>query len=210
MNCPGTVPASKQQQNPMLVVNMTARFAVGLDSGQAGTALIVMMRYGKRASGMVRHTMHIVPNIVRIIVPPLHGRDGVGGWPEITFHTTLVDDENHMWVITTKVQVTGQEAERYLQKRIKFLKARAEAPPVMSLVNDIWSGKVHFPDARHPELAIVQDIAMQTGQGRIEDRENEFLGRSDAGIVTWRRILTRQLQAIATGNHQKMEATQQE
>ena len=30
-----------------------------------------MMRYGKRASGMVRHTLHIAPNIVRVIVPPL-------------------------------------------------------------------------------------------------------------------------------------------
>ncbi|MBV9557356.1 MAG: Rieske 2Fe-2S domain-containing protein, partial [Pseudolabrys sp.] len=41
-----------------------------------------MMRYGTRKSGKVRHTLHYAPNIVRVIVPPLAGMDGVGGWPE--------------------------------------------------------------------------------------------------------------------------------
>jgi len=45
----------------------------------------------------------------------------------------------------------------------------------------------------------VQDIAVQAGQGRIADRENERLGRSDAGIILWRKILRRELQAIADG-----------
>ncbi|MEO7201047.1 MAG: hypothetical protein ABIZ82_00455 [Candidatus Tumulicola sp.] len=38
-----------------------------------------MLRHGKRASGMVRETLHIAPNIVRVIVPALSGMDGVGG-----------------------------------------------------------------------------------------------------------------------------------
>jgi len=71
------------------------------------------------------------------------------------------------------------------------------------LVEDIWSGKIAYADARHPELAIVQDIAVQAGQGRIADREHEFLGRSDAGIVLWRRILQRELGAIAEGRTPK-------
>ena len=40
---------------------------------------------------------------------------------------------------------------------------------------------------------------MQAGQGRIEDRKREFLGRSDAAIILWRRILARELGAIAEG-----------
>jgi 5,5'-dehydrodivanillate O-demethylase len=162
-----------------------------------------MLRYGKRASGMVRHTLHYAPNIVRVIVPPNYGMDDVGGWPEITFHFTPVDDENHLWVISAKVQVAGAEAERYRAKRREFSQQRADAAPVNALVEDIWSGKIAYADVRHPDLAIVQDIAVQAGQGRIANRKAETLGRSDAGIAVWRRILERELRAIASGGPRK-------
>jgi 5,5'-dehydrodivanillate O-demethylase len=162
-----------------------------------------MLRYGKRASGKTRHTLHYAPNIVRVIVPPLAGMDGVGGWIEITFHFTPVDDENHLWVISAKVPVTGAGIEPYRAKRAEFYAKRAAAPEVMSAVDDIWSGAVAFADVRHPELALVQDIAVQAGQGRIADRNAETLGRSDAGIAVWRRILERELRTIAEGGEPK-------
>ena len=162
-----------------------------------------MVRYGKRKSGMTRRTLHYAPNIVRVIVPPLAGMDGVGGWPEITFHFTPVDDENHLWVVSTKVQVTGAEAEAYREKRAEFSAKRAAAPDVTTIVNDMWNAKIPFADVRHPELAIVQDIAVQAGQGRIANRDAETLGRSDAGIAVWRRILERELRTIADGGTPK-------
>ena len=72
----------------------------------------------------------------------------------------------------------------------------------------IWStrfgrGELPTTDVRHPELARIQDIAVQAGQGRIEDRETETLGRSDAGIAVWRRILERELSTIAAGGKPK-------
>jgi 5,5'-dehydrodivanillate O-demethylase len=162
-----------------------------------------ILRFGRRASGLVRHTLHYAPNIVRVIVPPLSGMDGVGGWPEITFSFTPVDDENCLWVLTSKARVTGKDAEIFLEKRAELDRKRAEAPPVLQVVEDLWSGKVHFQDVRHPDLAVVQDIAVQAGQGRIEDRTHEFLGRSDAAIVLWRRILARELRLIAEGRQPK-------
>ena len=66
----------------------------------------------------------------------------------------------------------------------------------MQLVRDLWDGKQSYADVTHPDLAIVQDIAVQAGQGRIEDRDHERLGRSDAGIILWRKILARELGAI--------------
>jgi len=77
----------------------------------------------------------------------------------------------------------------------------------MALVEDIWAGKIRFADVAHPDLAIVQDIAVQAGQGRIEDRDNERLGRSDAGIILWRKILARELNAIAGGRKPKRWTT---
>ena len=162
-----------------------------------------MLRFGTRADGTVRHTLHYAPNIVRVVVPPLAGMDGVGGWPEITFHFTPVDDEHHLWVLTTKVLVTGEDAERYREKRLEFHERRAAAPRIQGLVDELWSGKLAYADVRHPELAIVQDIAVQAGQGAIADREHEHLGRSDRGITLWRQILGRELRLIAEGKQPK-------
>ena len=156
-----------------------------------------ILRFGTRASGKVRQTLHYAPNVVRVVVPPLAGLDGAGGWPEINFSFTPIDDENCLWLITSKVFVTGEEADIFRQKRAELDKRRAHAPPVQQVVDDLWSGKLHYSDLRHPDLAIVQDIAVQAGQGRIEDRKHEFLGRSDAAIILWRRILARELGAIA-------------
>ena len=166
-----------------------------------------LLRFGTRASGKVRHTLHYAPNIVRVIVPPLAGMDGVGGWPEITFSFTPVDDENCLWVLTSKAFVTGKDREIFLEKRAEIERKRLAAPPVMQVVEDIWSGKLSYADVRHPDLAVVQDIAVQAGQGRIEDRDDEYLGRSDAAIIMWRRILTRELGLIAAGKPHKRWTT---
>lgn len=162
-----------------------------------------ILRFGTRASGKVRHTLHYAPNMVRVIVPPLAGLDDAGGWPEINFSFTPIDDESCLWLITSKVFVTGKDADLFRQKRAELDKRRAEAPPVQRIVEDLWSGKLHYADVRHPDLAIVQDIAVQAGQGPIEDRKHEFLGRSDAAIILWRRILARELSAIAEGQPAK-------
>ena len=166
-----------------------------------------ILRFGTRASGKVRHTLHYAPNIVRVIVPPLAGMDGVGGWPEITFSFTPVDDENCLWVLTSKAPVTGKDAEIFREKRAEIDRKRAAAPPVMQLVEDLWSGKIRYADVRHPDLAVVQDIAVQAGQGRVEDRGREFLGRSDAAIILWRRILAREMRLIAEGRPHKRWTT---
>src|SRR5262249_60529616 len=115
--------------------------------------------------------------------------------------------ESHLWLITSKVFVTGKDAELFREKRAELDRRRAEAPPVQQVVDDLWAGKLDFGDVRHPDLAVVQDIAVQAGQGRIEDRKREFLGRSDAAIVLWRRILGRELIAIAEGRAPKRWST---
>jgi 5,5'-dehydrodivanillate O-demethylase len=162
-----------------------------------------MLRYGTRSGGQVRHTLHYMPNVTRVIVPPLAGFDGVGGWQEIYFNFTPIDDESHLWLITSHVKVTGAEAERFLAKKAEFLEKVRQAPKVMDLVRDVWSGRRRLIDIEHPELAMVQDIAVQAGQGRVADRANERLGRSDAGIIVWRKILARELAAIAEGRPTK-------
>ncbi len=184
-----------------------ARLAVDLPVITAEEKDWGILRFGTRQNGKVRHTLHYAPNVVRVIVPPLAGLDGAGGWPEIMFSFSPVDDENCLWLITSKVFATGKDAEAFRAKRADLDRRRAEAPPVMDVVRDIWSGKLRYADVRHPDLAIIQDIAVQAGQGAVEDREHELLGRSDAGIVLWRRILRRELRLIAEGRPAKAWTT---
>jgi 5,5'-dehydrodivanillate O-demethylase oxygenase subunit len=166
-----------------------------------------MLRFGQRKTGLVRHTLHYAPNVTRVIVPPLAGMDGVGGWPEIYFSFTPIDDENNLWLITSHIEVSGAEAERYRVKRAEYDRTLAQATPTARVAQDLMDGKLRYADVRHPDLAIVQDIAVQAGQGRVASREGEHLGRSDAGIIAWRKILTRELRAIAAGQAPKKWST---
>jgi 5,5'-dehydrodivanillate O-demethylase len=135
-----------------------------------------MLRFGTRRSGKVRQTLHYAPNLTRVIVPPLAGMDGIGGWSEIYFSFTPVDDENHLWLITSHVEVTGDAAEAYRAKRAEYDRKVAAAPPVMQVVRDLWSGAQRYEDVVHPDLAIVQDIAVQAGQGRSKTATTNGLG----------------------------------
>jgi hypothetical protein len=61
----------------------------------------------------------------------------------------------------------------------------------------LWSGKQRFNDVIHPDWPSSRISQRRTGKGRVEDRANERLGRSDAAIILWRKILTREFRAIA-------------
>lgn len=159
-----------------------------------------MLRHGKRASGKVRNTLHYMPICTRVLVPPSMGIDGVGGWVELFFSFTPIDDENHLWLITSHVKVTGEDADKFREKWAQFWQEIGAARPSLDAALDLMAGRGRYQDAEHPDLAILQDIAVQASQGPIEDRQNERLGRSDNAIIGWRKILARELKAIADGN----------
>src|SRR5215472_6927749 len=162
-----------------------------------------MLRTGTRSNGKVRRSLHYMPNVTRVLVPPVAGMDGVGGWVEIFFNFTPIDDENHLWLITSNVTVKDGEREAYLAKRAEYHQKIAAARPAKDLALELMAGQHTYADMKHPDLVIVQDIAVQAGQGRIADRQHERLGRSDTAIILWRKILARELRAVATGRPTK-------
>ena len=161
-----------------------------------------MVRYGER-KGERRVSLHYMPNCTRVIVPPMAGFDGVGGWKELYLNFTPVDDETCRWFIVYHVRVTGKDAEIYLAKREEYWQKLAAAGPAQDLAQEVMVGRLRFADIRHPDLVRVQDVAVQAGQGRIADRDDEHLGRSDTAIILWRKILARELRAIADGQAAK-------
>jgi 5,5'-dehydrodivanillate O-demethylase len=162
-----------------------------------------MIRYGTRKTGKVRVTLHYAPNVTRVMVPPLVGMEWEGGWVEIFFNLTPIDDENHLWLVAAHVPLTGAQADAYRVKRAEYSRKVAATAPARHVALELIEGKHRYADVRHPDLAVVQDIATQAGQGRFTDREHEHLGRSDTGIILWRKILHRELRALAEGRAPK-------
>jgi 5,5'-dehydrodivanillate O-demethylase len=81
------------------------------------------------------------------------------------------------------------------EKRAREAEDRAE------IVENIQRGKLHLTnvDSNRTDYVIIEDEIAQTGQGRIADRGNEHLGRSDAGIILLRQLWSRELKALAKG-----------
>jgi 5,5'-dehydrodivanillate O-demethylase oxygenase subunit len=157
-----------------------------------------MIRYGRRGNEE-RISLHYMPNCTRVIVPPMAGLDGAGGWRELYLAFTPVDDENNMWFITNLVGVTGEAVASYQAARQKYLDRQQAAGSSLDLAQAVMDGRVRFADIDHPDRVRVQDFAVQAGQGRIADRSNEWLGRSDTAIILWRKIMEREFRAIDEG-----------
>jgi 5,5'-dehydrodivanillate O-demethylase oxygenase subunit len=161
-----------------------------------------MIRYGRRGNEL-RISLHYMPNCTRVIVPPMAGLEGAGGWRELYLAFTPVDDETNMWFITNYVRVTGAAADAYREKREQYRRRQKETVPALDLAGEVMAGRVRFADIDHPDRVRVQDFAVQAGQGAIADRTNEPLGRSDAAIILWRRMLERELRADDEGRPPK-------
>jgi 5,5'-dehydrodivanillate O-demethylase oxygenase subunit len=154
-----------------------------------------MIRYGRRGNEE-RISLHYMPNCTRVIVPPMAGLDGAGGWRELYLAFTPVDDEISMWFITNLIGVTGEAAVSYQAARQRYLARQKAAGSSLDLAQAVMDGHVAFADIDHPDRVRVQDFAVQAGQGRIADRANERLGKSDTAIILWRKIMEREFRAI--------------
>jgi 5,5'-dehydrodivanillate O-demethylase len=106
--------------------------------------------------------------------------------------------------MTQHVRVSGPEADAYIKARDKYLASLAASPIPRDVGRAILAGKLSIEDVRdHPNLATIEDICAQLGQGPIHDRGKEYLGTSDLCIVRMRRLFERELRAIAEGRPNK-------
>jgi 5,5'-dehydrodivanillate O-demethylase len=110
------------------------------------------------------------------------------------------DDVTCLFFGIQHVQVAPEELEPYRAMRAKFLADVAAAPPLLESALDVLAGKrrvVEFVD--HPLSAHIEDMVAQGGQGPIQDRGNERLGRTDVGVILMRKLWSRELKALAEG-----------
>jgi len=113
-------------------------------------------------------------------------RDDKPFWFKALFWYVPIDDESHLHFLIMVYHTKRRE--------------RPEGTPIHEEIEAILAGRKTWEDvAKHPNIIRIQDGVSICGQGKIEDRSREQLGRSDAALVMLRRMWRRELEALAAG-----------
>lgn len=147
--------------------------------------------------GGTRLNLFGMPNIALLRLPPTDKSEP--SWREFVSWRLPVDDENYVSFNLNLIHLTGEAGSEFRKRRAEQL---AGAPTsTMEMAAKVLAGEASVDDFRGklPDVVRLQDDVVLTAQGAIPDRENEYLGRSDIGVVMLRRIWQRELQALSTG-----------
>lgn len=113
-----------------------------------------------------------------------------------------MNDDHALEFRLRRLPLTGATADAYRARRA----AAASTPPVsvVKMGEAVLAGELNYQEldnifADKIALVHVQDYVAQVGQGTIADRAQEHLGRSDVGIILFRKIWERELTALAEG-----------
>jgi 5,5'-dehydrodivanillate O-demethylase oxygenase subunit len=123
-----------------------------------------------------------------------------------------LDDLHSLQFRLRLVPLTGEAARQYRQHRAELL--AKENFSIVDAGQSVLAGRLDFADLErltNDKIALVhaQDYVSQAGQGAIADRAQEHLGRSDIGVILFRRIWERELRALAEGRPVKKWALPQ-
>ena len=110
---------------------------------------------------------------------------GGGDWTQYTFQIRVPRDDvstNHFW-FHAFVPPAGVDVPNHLLDRVPVYE-----PPIKDAQGRYLLEYVH-----------VQDIMAWETQGAIADRTTEAIGTTDIGLVTYRKMLQRELNRVADG-----------
>lgn len=158
-----------------------------------------LITYATFPGGAVQVYPFGMPNIHDLRIP---APDPEIPWDDRLNWTVPVDDESCIMFRVRHLPITGEAATRYQERN--RLSGSSEGPAASELGNEVLTGRIRFQDLKnfaHNQIAYVnaQDYVAQVGQGTVADREHEHLGRSDVGVILFRKIWERELRALKTG-----------
>jgi 5,5'-dehydrodivanillate O-demethylase len=161
----------------------------------------VTIRTSRTKRSRVRLNLFGMPNVALLRLPPTDKSET--SWREFASWRVPVDDEHCLSFNLTLIHLRGKKADRFRQKRAR--KAARARTSTTEMAAQILAGKATIDDFRTkaPDIARLQDDVVLSAQGAIPDRENEYLGRSDLGVVLVRRVWQRELAALAAGEQLK-------
>jgi len=156
--------------------------------------------------GMTNAADLLLPTTVRLLIPTFNEQSRHTGpsLRETYLIHTPIDDENHTAFLTQLVPVTGAAAQAYHAEYQRVQEIRKSRPSTLAMAEKGLAGEMSVADMKdHPMLVEIEDMLTQLGQGRIVERRGEKLGRTDNGVVFYRRVLARELHALAQGRPTK-------
>jgi 5,5'-dehydrodivanillate O-demethylase len=151
-----------------------------------------------RSDGTVREQHLMLPNMLSMSLPSEHADELA--WRIYISWRVPIDDERHKTFIIERLALKPEAVEPYRARRAEQAARLAALPPAEEVTRAILEGRMRLHDAaERPDFLNIQDHVAQVGQGAIEDRDEECLGRSDRAIVLLRKLWERDLLALAEG-----------
>ena len=146
-------------------------------------------------------------NVFQFFMPNVYAFRNPSPEPECAWEDRMqwdvpLDDERSLEFRLRRLPLSGEAAEKY---RKRHAAASAELKiSVAQMGEAVLSGKLSFQDLDHffkDKISLVhtQDYVAQVGQGSRAERAQEHLGRSDVGVILFRKIWERELRALADG-----------
>jgi 5,5'-dehydrodivanillate O-demethylase oxygenase subunit len=146
-------------------------------------------------------------NVFHLFMPNAYAFRNPSPEPECPWEDRMqwdvpLDDEHSLEFRLRRLPLTAEAADAY---RARYAASIAEPKiSVAQMGETVLSGKLRFQDLDRffrDKISLVhsQDYVAQVGQGPLTDRTQEHLGRSDIGVILFRKIWERELSALAEG-----------
>lgn len=169
-----------------------------IDAEETDYGLRVVARY---PNGNARANQLLMPNIIMFKSSPAKGDEG---FSDRAAWRVPQDDDTHLSFGIDLRHLKGDAAKRYrdaqAQQREEMRKKRLE--PVDQVARQILAGYRSLEDEdilARPDLVNIQDCVAQMGQPKVAEGPFELLGRSDRGVILYRNMWLRELNALAEG-----------
>jgi 5,5'-dehydrodivanillate O-demethylase len=173
--------------------NARSGIPTGISRAETSWGLVTRVTFPTGATQIYNFGM---PNIHDIRIP---APDPEIPWDDRIAWTIPIDDDLCLTFRVRLLPVAGEATARYLERQRSA--QSINGPTSEELGESVLAGRIRFQDLRnHAKSAVAyvnaQDYVAQVGQGRIADRTREHLGRSDRGVILFRKIWERELRAL--------------
>jgi 5,5'-dehydrodivanillate O-demethylase len=125
------------------------------------------------------------------------------------FWRVPIDDEHCVSFVVDYLPLTGAKADEYRGRRSET--EMVGLATLNATGAEILRGQRTVEDSDRNlstyKLFWIEDYTVQVGQKAISERNDEHLGRMDAGVILLRKLWRRELQALADGAAQKTWTT---
>ncbi len=146
-------------------------------------------------------------NVFQFFMPNVYAFRNPSPEPECAWEDRMqwdvpLDDDHSLEFRLRRLPLTDSAADQYRGRHEAI--AGESRVSVAQMGEAVLSGKISFQDLERffsDKISLVhtQDYVAQVGQGSRAERRREHLGRSDTGVILFRKIWERELRALADG-----------